>query len=245
MNKNNYNYNGAANVMDDNVVREIFSRVFGWMCAGLFVTAAVAYLLIETALSETVMSNPIILLLCAGGELVLVFTLSARIHKLSVPSARLMFLLYSALNGASISIILSMYTTASVFFTFLVCAIMFLVMAILGVTVKMDLSRYSSLLIGGLIGIIVASLLNAFIFRSAGIDLLITYAGILVFLGITAYDIQWIKNYAYSFEARDFNGEYGVNEVVHKVAVIGALNLYLDFINLFLKLLRLFGKRRK
>lgn len=244
MNQNKYNYNGASNIMDDSVVREIFSRVFGWMCAGLFVTAAVAYVLIETSLYEIVMANPLIFLLCAFGELALVFTLSARIQKLSVPAARLIFILYSVLNGASMSIILAMYTTASVFFTFLVCAIMFLVMAILGVTVKMDLSRYSSLLIGGLVGIIAASLLNAFIFRSSGIDLLITYAGILIFLGITAYDIQWIKNYAYSFDERDLDGEYEINEAVHKIAVIGALNLYLDFINLFLKLLRLLGKRK-
>jgi FtsH-binding integral membrane protein len=168
-------------------------------------------------------------------ELGLVIALSAAINRLSSSTALFMFMAYAFLNGLTLSAIFLVYTRASIANTFFVTAGTFGVMSVYGYTTKRDLTSWGSFLMMGLIGVIIGSFVNIF-FSSPMIYYLITYAGIIVFVGLTAYDAQKIKEMAYA----GFAGE----EMERKGAVIGALRLYLDFINLFLLLLRIFGGRR-
>jgi uncharacterized protein len=212
------------------------ARVYNWMGLGLATTAVVALM---TASSPTLINfifgNQFVFFGLILGELGLVIALSAAIGRLQATTAALMFFGYSALNGVTLSAIFLAYTSASIANTFFVTAGMFGVMSLYGYATKRDLTSWGSFLFMGLIGVILASVVNLFM-RSEAIYWLVTYAGIIVFVGLTAYDAQKIKQMAaYGF---------GDEESERKSAVIGALRLYLDFINLFLMLLNILGRRR-
>ena len=218
------------------VQSEFIRRVYNWMGIGLATTAIVAMFTASSpTLINLIFGTPMVFFILIIGQLGLVIALSAAINRLQASTASLMFFLYSALTGLTLSAIFLAYTQASIASTFFITAGTFAAMSIYGYTTKRDLTSWGSFLFMGLIGIILASVVNMFM-RSEAIYWVVTYGGILVFVGLTAYDSQKIKQMA----AQGF----GDAEMERKGAVIGALRLYLDFINLFLLLLRLFGRRR-
>lgn len=168
-------------------------------------------------------------------ELAVVIILSSRLHKLSLTSATLMFVGYSVLNGVTLASIFLVYTMSSIASTFFICAATFAVMSAYGALTKTDLSSMGKLMFMVLIGLIIATVVNLFV-ASSGLDLIISYVGVLVFVGLTAWDTQKIK-------AMLSEADY-MDESAQKIALIGALSLYLDFVNLFLYLLRIFGARK-
>ena len=167
-------------------------------------------------------------------ELALVILLTARLQKLSLTTATLFFVLFAVINGVTLSSIFVIYTMASIAQTFLICSATFGVMAVYGYTTKRDLSSMGKLLFMALIGLIIATVVNIFM-RSSGLDMAISCIGVLVFVGLTAWDTQKIKLMLANAE--------DMGESAQKIALIGALSLYLDFINLFIYLLRIFGRR--
>lgn len=167
-------------------------------------------------------------------ELALVILLTARLQKLSLTTATLFFVLFTVINGVTLSSIFVIYTMASIAQTFFICSATFGVMAVYGYTTKRDLSSMGKLLFMALIGLIIATVVNIFM-RSSGLDMAISYIGVLVFVGLTAWDTQKIKLMLANAE--------DMGEGAQKIALIGALSLYLDFINLFIYLLRIFGRR--
>jgi hypothetical protein len=171
------------------------------------------------------------------GEVALVWWLSARIGTLSVGASRAMFIFYAILNGVTMSIIFLVYTESSIALTFITTASLFGAMAIIGYTTRMDLSKWGSFLLMALLGFIIGSVVNMFL-ASSTLEWILTYAGILLFIGLTVYDSQKIKiMVASAMQSPD-------QTLVRRVGLLGALNLYLDFINLFLLLLRVMGGRR-
>ncbi len=218
-------------------INAVLRGVYNWMALGLGVTSAVAYFVASTpALIEAIFYNRLLFWGLIIGELALVFTISARIRTLAPSTAAGLFLLYSALNGATLSLVLLAYTAASVVQAFVVCTAMFTAMSIYGYTTKRDLSSWGSFLFMGLIGLIIASLVNMFL-GSPGLEFAISVIGVLVFTGLTAYDTKLIKEMSVTIGAQ---GEYAAG----RVKIFGALKLYLDFINLFLFLLRFMGGGR-
>jgi FtsH-binding integral membrane protein len=210
-------------------------RVYNWMTAGLVVTAGVAYSVATSPTLVQAIANPWILFPLIIAQLGLVFWLASRVMQMSAAQATGVFMLYSALTGVTLSFVFLAYTAASLTSTFLVTAGTFGAMSFYGYTTKRDLTAMGSFLFMGLIGIIIASLVNFFL-QSPMIYWLVTYAGVLIFVGLTAYDTQKIKE-------MNILGNEGTEEDT-KEAVRGALTLYLDFINLFLMLLRVMGNRR-
>jgi len=210
--------------------------VYNWMAIGLALTGVVAYFVThnESALKFVYQARWLFFI----GELALVFIISARIQKLQATTATGMFMVYSALNGATLSLLLIMYTGETIASTFFICAAMFLALSIYGWTTKRDLTGLGSFLFMGVIGILIASVVNIFI-GSYGMLMIISYIGVLVFAGLTAYDTQQIKAMALSQPA---NLDAGV---VRKGAIIGALKLYLDFILMFQYLLMILGGNRR
>lgn len=216
---------------------EFVRRVFNWMGFGLALTAIVAMLTASSpSMMQLIYSNPIVLIGLLVAELGLVVALSAAIGRMSAGTATLMFFGYSALNGVTLSSIFLIYTSSSIANTFFVTAGTFGVMSLYGYTTKRDLTSWGSFLFMGLIGIVLASLVS-FFFQSETLYWGITYIGVVIFVGLTAYDAQAIKNMALQ--------GFGDEESERKGSVLGALRLYLDFINLFLMLLRIFGQRRE
>ncbi len=212
------------------------AKVFNWMALGLGITGIVAFVTANTSLAAAIVGSPLFFVLIIG-ELGLVFYLSARIQKIQASTASSLFLGYSVLNGLTLSVVFLAYTNSSIAATFFITAGMFGAMAIYGLVTKRDLSGWGSFLFMGLIGIIIASIVNIFL-KSSGMSWMISIIGVLVFTGLTAYDVQRIKKI----------GEDGImtqgTEAISKGAIMGALTLYLDFINLFLMLLRFFGGSR-
>jgi FtsH-binding integral membrane protein len=215
---------------------EFIRRVYNWMALGLGATALVAlYTASNPYLLQMIFGNSLVFFGLIIGELILVFALSMAIGRLQYSTAAAMFFLYSALNGLTLSVIFLAYTSTSIASTFFVTAGTFGVTSLYGYTTKRDLTSWGSFFFMGLIGIILASVVNIFL-KSPMIYWIVTYAGILVFVGLAAYDTQKLKEMA----LQGFADE----EQEGKSAVMGALALYLDFINLFLMLLRIFGERR-
>ncbi len=207
-------------------------QVYAWMGAGLAITAFLALVTVSSpSILQAITGNRILFYGMMIGELALVFTLSAAINRLSATAATLIFLAYSALNGLTLSVIFVIYTADSIASTFAVTAAMFGAMSLYGYTTKKDLTSWGSFLFMGLIGIVIASLVNIFL-RSSSVSWVVSGIGVIVFTGLTAYDTWKIKEMAAA-------GEDG-----RKPAILGALTLYLDFINLFLMLLRFMGGRR-
>jgi uncharacterized protein len=217
------------------VQSEFIRRVYNWMALGLGVTALTSLFTVNSpAMMQLIFGTPMVLMALIIAELGIVIALSAAINRLSSSTALLMFFAYSFLNGLTLAAIFFVYTRTSIANTFFVTAGTFGVMSVYGYTTKRDLTAWGSFLTMGLIGIIIASLVN-FFFQSTQVNWLITYLGVIIFVGLTAYDTQQIKAMA--------QGGFGGEEMERKGAVIGALRLYLDFINLFLLLLRIFGRR--
>lgn len=215
----------------------LFRNVYVWMTLALIITAVTSVLVANSPnLIMAIVGNRLVFYGLLIGELALVWVLSANIHKFSFNTATMMFVAYSILNGLTLSIIFLIYTQASIFLTFFVTAATFGAMALYGTFTKKDLSSWGNILIMALIGLIIASIANWFV-KNEMLYWIITYAGVLIFVGLTAYDAQKIK--------RQLNA-YGneINENTQKIALMGALSLYLDFINLFLYLLRLLGSRK-
>lgn len=212
------------------------AKVFNWMAIGLGLTGIIAYFTAQTGLARVIIASPIFFILIIA-ELGMVFYLSARISKIQPGTATGLFVGYSVLNGLTLSAIFLAYTKTSIGGTFLITAGMFGAMALYGLVTKRDLSGMGSFMFMGLIGIILASIVNIFL-KSSSLYWAISVIGVLVFVGLTAYDVQKIKNM----------GEQGIMEqgevAIRKGAIMGALALYLDFINLFLLLLRFFGGSR-
>ncbi len=217
--------------------RSFVTKVYKWMGFGLLLTALAAYL---AASSETFISmlsqNMMIFYLLIIGELGLVIYLSTRIQKMSAEAAAGSFIVYSILNGLTISLLLLMYTGESIAATFLSTALTFGAMSVYGYYTKRDLTTMGSYLYMALIGLIIASVVNIF-WANGTLYWIISYVGILIFVGLTAYDTQKIKKIGVTVNMDD-------SQTSQKLAIIGALALYLDFINLFLMLLRVAGDRR-
>jgi len=218
-------------------VNEYVRSVYNWMAIGLGLTGFVAfYVSISEYLLQLIFGNQLVFFGLIIGELALVFSISARVHKMQASTATSLFILYAILNGATLSAIFLIYTSSSITSTFFICALTFIICSIYGWMTKKDLTSMGSFMIMGLFGIIIASVVNMFV-RSSGMSMIISYIGVFVFIGLTAYDTQKIKNMALSQPAGIDAG------AIRKGAIIGALSLYLDFINLFLMLLRVLGNR--
>jgi uncharacterized protein len=215
-------------------VSAYFTQVYGWMAAALGISGAIAWYTADSGLLIKMMTTtPALFYAALIAELVLVVVLSALLQRMSIPVAMLMFIAYSALTGFTLSTIFLVYTAASIATTFLLAASIFGVMALYGLFTNRNLGAWGGFLIMSLFGMILASLVNLFL-KSPMIDWMMTYAGIVIFSGLAAYDHQKLKAMCLMSQG----------ESLGKLAIFGALSLYLDFINLFLSLLRAFGKRR-
>ena len=213
----------------------LMRKVYVWMTLALVLTGVTAYgVATSPGVLMALYSNRILFWGLVIAEFALVIGISAAINKLSLTMATLMFVLYSVINGALFSSIFMIYTMSSIASVFFITAGTFAVMAFVGYTTKKDLTSMGKILFMALIGIIIATVVNIFL-KSTGLEMIVSYLGVLIFVGLTAYDSQKIKNML--LMAPD------AGEAAQKVALLGALNLYLDFINLFIYLLRIFGRR--
>jgi FtsH-binding integral membrane protein len=218
----------------DERVTVFLRSVYGWMCAGLAITALVAFAVSSSPdLAIAIVRNPILRWGLLLAELGLVVVLSARVRTMAAGTAALLFTIYSALNGATFSIILLAYTGESIASTFIVSAGAFGALALYGTTTRRSLAGWGQFLFMGLIGVVLASFVGMF-WQNDGFQFVLAFIGVIVFTGLTAYDAQRLKQMAVSLP----DGRTG------SYAVVGALTLYLDFINLFLMLLRFMGNRR-
>ena len=214
----------------------LMRKVYVWMTLALCITGLTAFYVASSPnLIGAIISNRILFFGLIIGELALVMGLVSAINRISFFTATILFILYSILNGATLSMILLVYTRASIASTFFITAGTFAGMAFVGYTTKKDLSKMGGILIMGVIGLVIATVVNMFV-ASSMLDWIISYLGVAIFVGLTAYDAQKIK---------DMLRTYGteVNDETQKIALLGSLRLYLDFVNLFLYLLRIFGKR--
>jgi FtsH-binding integral membrane protein len=229
-------YNNQTAEMQAEIQRGFITRVYAWMTFGLILTAAAA--LVTVSIPEVlnaIVTNRTLFFGLVIGELVLVMVLSGAINRFPPAVAGLLFAGYALLNGVTISFIVLIYTESSIAITFGVAACTFGIMTLFGFTTQRDLTKMGSLLIMALIGIVLASLLNMFLNNSA-IYWITTYVGDLIFIGLIAYDTQKLKRMSL---ALDEDGQ-----MAQKASIMGALALYLDFINLFLMLLRIMGRRK-
>ena len=232
---NTFNRNEDLSVPQGGVgLQPIMRQVYTWMGLGTLLTAVVAYITVSTPLIYMA-ANPIILLVALLAEFGLVLGISLGFSRLSSGTAMALFFLYAALNGFTLSMVLLAYTSGSVFAAFVSTAALFGAMTILGYTTKVDLTKMGTFLMMGVFGLVIAMVVNIFI-NSGPLNTIISMAGVLIFTGLTAYDTQRIGRMAAQIGA---DGEAGA-----KLAIFGALKLYLDFINMFLFMLRLFGRRR-
>lgn len=233
METNNLVRNYTAKAAQATLLRSVYL----WMTLALIITGFVAmYVAKSYTLVNMMIQNSMMFWGVLIAEVALVWYLSARIYKMSFTTATILFIVYSILNGVTLSILLLVYTASSIATTFFVTAGTFGTMAIFGYITKKDLTRIGSLCIMGVIGIIIASLVNLFL-QNSMMDMVISYIGVLLFVGLTAYDSQKIK--------RLLSGDdIEINEVTQKIALMGAMTLYLDFINLFIYLLRILGDRK-
>ena len=220
------------------IMNAFMRGVYNWMALGLSITAVTAWLVVSSqSIVQFIFGARYIYWFFIIAELGLVLYLSFAINRMSPMMAICMFVLYSFLSGLTISIVFMIYTLASIFQAFLICAGMFAAMSIYGATTKRDLTSWGSFLFMGLLGIIIAMAVNIFIIRSDKLSMIISGIGVIVFTGLTAYDTQKLKKIGMSVSAKD-------EDKMYRFTIMGALTLYLDFINLFLKILRLTGRRR-
>lgn len=238
----NNNYKGASiqNYYDidlTEIFEAVLRRVYLWMAFGLFITAGTAAFVSASPLFQILAGQPLIFFALMIPEIGLVLGLSWGINRISPEIAALLFLAYAMLNGLTFSVLFVVYTLGSVTGTFIAAAALFGAMSIIGYTTKMDLSKMGSFLFMGLIGLIIAMLVNMF-WANTVLGSIVTFVGVLLFLGLTVYDTQRIKRMTVNAL------QQGDKNVQARMGILGALALYLDFINLFLFLLRLGGRRR-
>ncbi len=230
-------------VSDPAVERAFITKVYAWMAIALGITGLVATATFSNeAFMMQLMSGPFMLLLVLA-QLGVVFVLSLAVNKLSSGVATGLFIAYAALTGVTFSTLFLVYTAESIATVFFITAGMFAVISVYGFVTKTDLTKVGNIAIMALIGIIIASIVNIFL-RSSALYWIVSIVGVVVFVALTAYDTQRIKRMANGFAMQTVDGEEKLVEIKSKAAVLGALALYLDFINLFLMLLRLFGNRR-
>ncbi len=213
----------------------LMRKVYVWMTLALVITGVTAYgVATSPGLMMAIATNKLLFWGLIIAEFGLVLAVSAAINKLSLTTATMLFVLYSVINGATLSFIFAVYTMSSIASVFFITAGTFAVMAFIGYTTKKDLTSMGKILLMALIGIIIATVVNIFL-KSTGLEMIVSYLGVLIFVGLTAYDSQKIKQML--LMAPD------AGESAQKLALLGALSLYLDFVNLFIYLLRIFGRR--
>jgi hypothetical protein len=239
-NNPDYVYNNVIQLGDADASRKFIANVFLWMFAALGISALCAYVFANSSLIYTLVDQNThqltgLAYIVMFAPLAFVLLISFGFNRISYPVLALLFVAYAAITGISLSFILMAFTAASVTGVFVTTSVVFGIMAIAGYTTKQDLTKFGSILIMFLIGIVVASLVNMFL-HSSGLDMIISYIGVAVFVGLTAYDVQKLKNIGAGLVYGEANAS--------KMALMGGLTLYLDFINLFLMLLRVFGRRR-
>ena len=234
----NLNYQSASASREAEVslaFPALMRKVYLWMTLALVITGITAYVVAtNVTLSSLLYSSKMVMWVLVGAELAIVFGVTGAISKLSLPVATLLFVLYSVINGALLSGIFLVYTVSSISTVFFITAGTFGAMSVFGYATNQDLTSWGKLLMMALIGLIIATVVNLFV-KSTGLELIVSYAGVLIFVGLTAYDTQKIKQMC--LQAPD------AAETMQKYALLGALSLYLDFINLFIYLLRILGKR--
>lgn len=241
MDNQNFNITNQPGLAQQPIARTFLSNVFSWMGIALGISAVTAYVFGNDLSYMQYLMNTTTGGLSGLGYFVmfaplgLVLLMSFGINKLSSTMLTGVFLIYSILMGMSLSFIFLAYTAASIYTVFISTAAMFGVMALIGYTTKTDLTKLGSLLMMALVGIIISALINMFL-KSSGLSYIISFVSVIVFTGLTAYDVQKLKNIGAQVEAG--------TEASAKMSIMGALTLYLDFINLFLALLRLFGSRK-
>lgn len=215
-------------------IASYMTRVFGWMTLALVLTAVCAVYVASTPLIDTIKASPMLFFGLIIGELLLVGFLAGMVNKMSSVMATIIFLSYAILNGVTLSVILSRYAGENIAVSFFITAGTFAFMAAYGYFTNKDLTSMGSLLVMALFGLVIASIVNL-IWADSTLYWIISYAGVFIFVGLTAYDTQKIKNQAFLVSE---NGE-----TMQKGAIMGALTLYLDFINLFIFILRIFGRK--
>jgi len=233
----NFNNQGSQNIsaLGENELAkaqlDFVSKAYGWMVAGLLTTGTIAWYMFDSGAYLYLLDSMIFLMI---GTLGLVWFMSSRIDKISAQTAMILFIVYAGLLGVTLSTVFAIYSLGSIANVFFITSGMFGAMSVYGFTAKKDLSGMGRFMFMGLVGIILASIMNIFIASSA-LDMTISFIGVIVFAGLAAYDTQKIKEmYTLQFEG---------SEIATKGAIMGALALYLDFINLFLFLLRFLGDR--
>lgn len=240
MDYNNLKFDGLADdrgLSVSSAFPVLMRKVYVWMTLALVITGFTAVGVVSSpAILSAIFNNTAMVWGLLIAELALVFTVSAAINRLSLTTATLLFVAYSILNGVTLSFIFIAYTATSIANVFFITAGTFAVMAFVGYTTKKDLSSMGRILLMALIGIIIATIVNMFM-RSSALDMILSYVGVVIFVGLTAYDSQKIKQMLQQAD--------GTGETMQKLALLGSLTLYLDFINLFLYLLRIFGDRRE
>ncbi|HEY0245275.1 MAG TPA: Bax inhibitor-1/YccA family protein [Mucilaginibacter sp.] len=240
-NNPNYVYQNVVQLTDADASRKFIANVFLWMFVALGISAFCAYFFASDPTLYSVLRDPV-----TGGNtglgtivmlapLAFVLIISFGFNRLSYGVLAVLFIAYAIVMGISLSYILLLFTASSVFGVFITASLLFGVMAIAGYITHQDLTKFGSIMIMLLFGIIIASLVNMFL-HSSGLDMIISYVGVAVFVGLTAYDVQKLKNIGAGIEYGDASAK--------KMALMGGLTLYLDFVNLFLMLLRVFGRRR-
>jgi FtsH-binding integral membrane protein len=236
-----YNYNNVIQIEDADQSRKFIANVFMWMFVALGISSLAAYSFASSPALLQMLFNPAtrqptaLFYVAMFSPLAFVLLIRFGLNRISYVGLSLLFIAYSVVTGISLSFILLIYTSSSVVGVFLTSSLVFGIMAVAGYTTKTDLTKFGSLMIMGLIGIVIASVINIFL-RSSGLDMIISYIGVAVFVGLTAYDVQKLKRIGAGLEYGDASFK--------KMALMGGLTLYLDFINLFLMLLRIFGRRR-
>ncbi len=226
----------TAGKVQNAVFAKLMRSVYLWMVLALVITGlTAAYIAASPGYISALINNSFLFYGVIIAELAVVFILSGRIHKMSFTTASLMFILYSLLTGVSLSTIFLAFSASSIATTFYITAGTFGTMSLIGFVTKKDLTKMGGILFMALIGLIIATLVNIFL-SSDTLGWIINYVGVLIFVGLTAYDTQKIKQMV---------REYGtdINEQTQKIALMGSLSLYLDFVNMFLYLLRIFGNR--
>lgn len=214
----------------------LMRKVYSWMALAMVITGLTAYFVATTpSLLQMIFGNRMVFFGLVIAELALVWSVSGMINRISLATATMLFILYSVINGATLASIFLIYTMESISTVFFITAGTFGTMALIGYTTKADLTSMGKMLFMAIIGLVIASLVNMFV-GSTGLQTILSYVGVLIFVGLTAYDSQKIK---YMLETQEY-----ADEGAQKLALLGSLTLYLDFINLFIYLLRIFGNRR-
>ncbi|CAN5593082.1 Bax inhibitor-1/YccA family protein [soil metagenome] len=229
-------YNDSLAVKMNVSVSKFMLNVYNWMAIGLGLTGLIAYVVsISPDLLQIFVYNRVVFFVLMLAQLGIVIGMSSLINRIPSFVAMMLFFLYAAMNGLTFAVLFVIYTKASIFYTFFICAGMFATFSVAGTLLKLDLTKFRSFFLMGLIGIIIASVVNIFL-SSPALYWIISIAGVVLFTGLTAYDTQKIRKYAQTVDVDSEDGKKG--------SIFGALNLYLDFINLFLFLLRILGSRR-